>query len=218
MCPRLKCRNLMWYSERVQLDRDILILEKALNGKVPDFDPSEDWKLPILIKQYKNRNVNMCTPTAWGNDESRPSCSSTRCPWTMFSVRLGSLGLKSPHNCCWGYFSSCLPGFVLFTFTFAVVYNCISRFSFTCSSVRFHWHVIHSPTKKGHIIWRNKSLFSSYSLSLYFQKLNKAAIWYFDECKKHQFTAFDFREIHRAISQSISVGQSNFASTACILG
>ena len=42
MRPRLKCRNLMRYSERVQLDRDLLILEKALNGKVPDFDPSED--------------------------------------------------------------------------------------------------------------------------------------------------------------------------------
>ena len=59
MRPRLKCRNLMRYSERVQLDRDLFILEKALNGKVPDFDPSEDWKLPILIEQYKNRNVNM---------------------------------------------------------------------------------------------------------------------------------------------------------------
>ena len=80
MRPRLKCRNLMRYSERVQLDRDLLILEKALNGKVPDFDSSEDWKLPILIEQYKNRNVNMYTPTAWGSDESRPSCSSTRCP------------------------------------------------------------------------------------------------------------------------------------------
>ena len=79
MRPRLKCRNLMRYSERVQLDRDLLILEKALNGKVPDFDPSEDWKLPILIEQYKNRNVNMYTPTAWDSDESRPSCSSTRC-------------------------------------------------------------------------------------------------------------------------------------------
>ena len=42
----------MRYSERVQLDRDLLILKKALNGKVPDFDPSEDWKLPILIEQY----------------------------------------------------------------------------------------------------------------------------------------------------------------------
>ena len=62
---------------QVQLDRDLLILEKALNGKAPDFDPSEDWKLPILIEQYKNRNVNMYTPTAWDSDESRPSCSST---------------------------------------------------------------------------------------------------------------------------------------------
>ena len=61
MRPRLKCRNLMRYSERVQLDRDLFILKKALNGKVPDFVPSEDWKLPILVEQYKNRNVNMYT-------------------------------------------------------------------------------------------------------------------------------------------------------------
>ena len=79
MRPRLKCRNLTRNSERVQLDRDLLILEKALNGKVPDFDPSEDWKLPILIEQYKNRYVNMYTPTAWDSDESRPSCSHFSC-------------------------------------------------------------------------------------------------------------------------------------------
>ena len=100
MRPQLKCCNLVRYSDRVQLDHDLLILEKALNGKVSDFDPSEDWKLPILIEQYKNRNVNMYTPTAWDNDESRRSCSSTRCPLTTFSVCLGSLGLKSPNNCC----------------------------------------------------------------------------------------------------------------------
>lgn len=58
MRPRLKVRNLIKYSVRVQLDRDLLILEKALNGKVPDFDASQDWKLPVLIEQYRNRNID----------------------------------------------------------------------------------------------------------------------------------------------------------------
>ena len=59
MRPRLKVRNLIKYSDRVSLDRDLLILEKALNGKIPEFDASEDWRLPILIEQYRSRNVDI---------------------------------------------------------------------------------------------------------------------------------------------------------------
>ena len=59
MYPRLKARNLIKYSDRVSLDRDLLILEKALNGKIPEFDMSEDWHLPILIEQYRKRNVDV---------------------------------------------------------------------------------------------------------------------------------------------------------------
>ena len=59
MHPRLKARNLIKYSDRVSLDRDLLILEKALTGKVPEFDMSEDWQLPVLIEQYRNRNVDV---------------------------------------------------------------------------------------------------------------------------------------------------------------
>ena len=55
MRPRLKVCNLIKYSDRVFLDRDLLILEKAL---IPEFDASEDWQLPILIEQYRNRNVD----------------------------------------------------------------------------------------------------------------------------------------------------------------
>jgi len=58
MRPRLKVRNLIKYSDRVHLDRDLLILEKALHGKVPDFDASEDWQLPLMIEQYRNRNID----------------------------------------------------------------------------------------------------------------------------------------------------------------
>ena len=59
MRPRLKVRNLVKYSDRVSLDRDLLILEKALNGKIPEFNVTEDWQLPVLIEQYRNRNVDM---------------------------------------------------------------------------------------------------------------------------------------------------------------
>ena len=38
MRSRLKVRNLIKYSDRISLDRDLLILEKALNGKIPEFD------------------------------------------------------------------------------------------------------------------------------------------------------------------------------------
>ena len=40
----------MKYSDHLSLDRDLLILEKVLNGKIPEFDTSEDWQLPILIE------------------------------------------------------------------------------------------------------------------------------------------------------------------------
>ena len=59
MRPRLKGRNLIKYSDSVSLDRDLLILEKARKGKIPEFDASEDWRLPILIEQYRNRNVDI---------------------------------------------------------------------------------------------------------------------------------------------------------------
>jgi len=59
MCPRQKVRNLIKYSDRVSLDCDLVILEEALNGKIPEFDASEDWQLPILIEQYRNRNVDV---------------------------------------------------------------------------------------------------------------------------------------------------------------
>ena len=77
MRPRLKCRNLMRYSERVQIDR-------------------EDWILPILIEQYKNRNVNMYTPTAWDSDARAVTRAA------LLALQLGALeqcslfGEKSP--------------------------------------------------------------------------------------------------------------------------
>ena len=58
MRPRVKVRNLIKESDRISLDRDLLILQKGLNGKVPEFDASEDCQLPILIEQYRNGSVD----------------------------------------------------------------------------------------------------------------------------------------------------------------
>jgi len=57
MRPRLKVCKLISFIDRVFLDRDLLILEKASNEKIPEFDEREDWQLPVLVVQYRNRNV-----------------------------------------------------------------------------------------------------------------------------------------------------------------
>ena len=58
MRPRLKAQNQVKYANRSRLDRDLMILERALK-KVPDWCEDEDWKLPIIIDQYQNSNVNI---------------------------------------------------------------------------------------------------------------------------------------------------------------
>ena len=56
MRPRLKAQNLLKYGtgKLMQLDRDLLILQRALNNKVPDWPESQDWKLPLIIDQFQN--------------------------------------------------------------------------------------------------------------------------------------------------------------------
>lgn len=58
MRPRLKKSNQMKYAgtDRLHLDRDLLILKKALNNKVP-VDENDDWKLPLLIEEFSRRSV-----------------------------------------------------------------------------------------------------------------------------------------------------------------
>ena len=60
MRPRLKAQNLLKYSSgnRVRLDHDLLILQRALK-KVPEWDESEDWQLPLIIEQYENSKVKI---------------------------------------------------------------------------------------------------------------------------------------------------------------
>ena len=56
MRPRLKAQNLLKYGtgKRMQLDRDLQILHRALTNKVPDWPENQDWKLPLIIEQFQN--------------------------------------------------------------------------------------------------------------------------------------------------------------------
>ena len=51
---------------------DLLILEKALNGKIPKFDESEDWQLPIDRRESKlkhfRQNLIQSTKKAYSTD------------------------------------------------------------------------------------------------------------------------------------------------------
>ena len=58
MRPRLKAQNQVKYANRSRLDRDLMILQRVLK-KVPDWCEDEDCKLPMIIDQYQNSNVNI---------------------------------------------------------------------------------------------------------------------------------------------------------------
>lgn len=58
MRPRLKAQDVIKYGSgnRVRLDRDLLVLHRALKN-VPDWEKTEDWRLPIIIKEYENSKI-----------------------------------------------------------------------------------------------------------------------------------------------------------------
>ena len=58
MRPRLKCQNPAKYLDRGALDRDLMVLQRALQNKVP-VDEGLDWRLPGIIEEYKRGNVNV---------------------------------------------------------------------------------------------------------------------------------------------------------------
>ena len=58
MRPRLKAQNQFKYANRGCLDRDLMILQRALK-KVPDWFEDEDWRLPMIIDQYEHSNFNI---------------------------------------------------------------------------------------------------------------------------------------------------------------
>ena len=55
---RLKKQNQVKYSNISRLDRDLIILQRAIK-KVPSWSEDEDWRLPLIIEQYENSNVNI---------------------------------------------------------------------------------------------------------------------------------------------------------------
>ena len=62
--PRLRAQNLLNYAtgKRMQLDRDPLILQRALNNKVPNWPESQDWKLPLITDQFQNSQLKAMIP------------------------------------------------------------------------------------------------------------------------------------------------------------
>ena len=71
MRPRLKAQNPAKYIDRGSLDNDLMILQRALQNKVP-LDEGYDWKLPSIIEEYKRGNVmplfRSATATGVSND------------------------------------------------------------------------------------------------------------------------------------------------------
>lgn len=63
MRPCLKLQNLPKYNDRVKLDKDLLILQRALQNKVPSWRAEDgDWQLPMIIEQYRHSKVAAYLP------------------------------------------------------------------------------------------------------------------------------------------------------------
>ena len=58
MRPRLKRQNPAKHLDRGALDRDLMVLQWALQNKVP-VDEGLDWRLLGIIEEYKRGNVNV---------------------------------------------------------------------------------------------------------------------------------------------------------------
>ena len=52
MRPRLRRQNEGRYVDRFSLDKDLILLKKIFNNKIP-VDTSRDWEMPFLIERYR---------------------------------------------------------------------------------------------------------------------------------------------------------------------
>ena len=52
MRPRLRRQNEGRYVDRFSLDKDLILLKKIFNNKIP-IDTSRDWEMPFLIERYR---------------------------------------------------------------------------------------------------------------------------------------------------------------------
>ena len=50
--PRLRRQNEGRYVDRFSSDKDLILLKKILNNKIP-IDTSRDWEMPFLIERYR---------------------------------------------------------------------------------------------------------------------------------------------------------------------
>lgn len=64
MRPRLKAQNLLKYGsgKRMLLDSALLVLQRTLNNKVPEWNESENWMLPLIIEQFQCSQVQTWMP------------------------------------------------------------------------------------------------------------------------------------------------------------
>ena len=58
MRPRLRKQNYIKYVDKSALDKDILILKKALANKIP-LNEDADWEFPYIIERQKRANVDI---------------------------------------------------------------------------------------------------------------------------------------------------------------
>ena len=58
MRPRLWKQNLAKYLERSALDRDLMILQRALKNRVP-LNERNDWRLPNVFEEYRHGIVDL---------------------------------------------------------------------------------------------------------------------------------------------------------------
>ena len=52
MRPRLRQQNLVLYSDRLRLDKDLILLKHIFQNKFP-LDTSRDWEMPYIIERHK---------------------------------------------------------------------------------------------------------------------------------------------------------------------
>ena len=64
MRNRLRLQNLPKYTDRLKLDKALLVLQRALRNEVQKWKPEEgDWQPPLIIEQYYHAKVSSYLPT-----------------------------------------------------------------------------------------------------------------------------------------------------------
>jgi len=49
--------------KRILLDRDLLVLQRALHNKIPDWSEEEDWQLPMILEKYESDKFGWTFPS-----------------------------------------------------------------------------------------------------------------------------------------------------------